>query len=97
MPVPVIYIALAIALTLELFFFSIFFTSQLAKMPVIAGFILCLIISVLSLFISLYALVKHSPKFVAALSFIIAMVILFFTVWAYLIPEAGIPAPIQLW
>lgn len=88
--------SLVAALILIFIFLALYFSSSLPKMNVYLSFSLCLFISIACLILGVYSLVKRQSKPVSVFIVAASLVILLFTIFAYLLPEPGYPPLIKL-
>ncbi|MMZ61891.1 hypothetical protein D1872_240640 [compost metagenome] len=85
-----------IALFLIITFLFLFFSAILTKMNVYLSFSICLLIGVICLFLGVYSLAKRQSTPISIFIVSMSIIILLFTLFAYLLPEAGYPPLIEL-
>lgn len=83
------------ATLLILLFVILFFTPLYSTMPIWLAFGITLSVSLISLCIGIYSFFKLKTKGYSVAIIFISFLILLFTLFAFLLPEAGYPAPIQ--
>lgn len=84
------------ALILIVAFLALFFSSALAKMNVYLSFSICLFISMTCLILGIYSLIKRLSEPISVFIVAASLIILLFTIFAYLLPEPGSPPLIKL-
>lgn len=60
------------------------------------GFLICTVLSVGSLVLSVISIIKETRRGLSFLAILLAIFLLLFTVFIFLLPEAGIPPAISL-
>lgn len=84
------------ALTLIALFSILFFSSTLTKLDTLYSFFICLLISFISFGLGVYSLVKKISNKISILIIVLSVLIFLFSIFAYLLPEAGYPALIKM-
>jgi len=85
-----------IAFILIITFLVLFFGSILPQMNVYLSFSVCLLIGITCLFLGFYSLVKRLSINISIFIISASIIILLFTIFAYLLPEPGYPPLINL-
>ena len=85
-----------IATFLLLLFIILFFTPFYTNMNVYLAFGITLSVSLISLCIGIYSLFKLNSKSYSMTISVISFLLLLFTIFVYLLPEAGTPPLIRL-
>jgi len=85
-----------VAFILIITFLFLYFSAILPQMNVYLSFSICLLIGVICLILGVYSLAKRQSTPISIFIIAISIIILLFTLFAYLLPEAGYPPLIEL-
>lgn len=80
-----------IGFSLQVLFLILFFGAILSSINNILGVSICLIISLISLFFAIKSLKEQYQPVISMFVILSSVMILLFTIFAYLIPEGGMP------
>ena len=79
-----------------LLYVVLFWSSGLVVMSPWPGFLFCVVLSIGSFILSILSIIKETRRGLSLLASLFAIFLTLFTVFMYLLPEAGIPPEIPL-
>lgn len=79
-----------------LIYVVLFWSSGLSVMSPWPGFLVCVVLSIGSFILSIISIIKETRRGLSFLTALFAIFHILFTVFMYLLPEAGIPPAIPL-
>lgn len=79
-----------------LLYVVLFWSNGLVVMGPWTGFLVCVVLSIGSFILSIISIIKETRRGFSLLAGLFAIFLILFTVFIYLLPEAGIPPEIPL-
>ncbi|MER2110601.1 MAG: hypothetical protein ABS889_06635 [Desemzia incerta] len=79
-----------------LLYMVLFWSSGLVIMSPWPGFLFCVVLSIGSFILSIISIIKETRRGLSFLTALFAILLILFTIFIYLLPEAGIPPEIPL-
>lgn len=79
-----------------LLYVVLFWSSGLVVRSPWSGFLFCVVLSIGSFILSILSIIKETRRGLSLLASLFAIFLILFTVFMYLLPEAGIPPEIPL-
>jgi len=79
-----------------LLYMVLFWSNGLVVMSPWPGFLFCVVLSIGSSILSILSIIKETRRGLSLLASLFAIFLILFTVFMYLLPEAGIPPEIPL-
>ncbi|PWA12054.1 hypothetical protein DCC39_08215 [Pueribacillus theae] len=80
-----------IAILMQLIYFSLFLSAAVAKMDPIIAAMITLLLAIASLQLGVYSFARNLYPILSLIVVIIAWLMIFFFLFAFMLPEAGIP------
>lgn len=80
-----------IAILMQLIYFSLFLSAAVAKMDPIIAATITLLLAIASLQLGVYSFARRLYPILSMIVVIIAWLMIFFFIFAFMLPEAGIP------